>query len=116
MALAFLETLEREELLAHVQRLGRYFRARLEELQQRYAWIRAVRGAGLMLGLELAFPGKAVVREALARGVIFNCTHDTVLRFLPPYIIQTRHVDQVIQTLEAIFARLDARHRSAKRP
>ena len=66
-----------------------------------------VRGVGLMQALELAFPGKAIVREALARGVVLNCTHETVLRFLPPYIIQERHVDHVVETLDTIFARVD---------
>jgi len=115
VALAFLETVERERLLARVRRVGGYFRARLEGLQKKYAWVREVRGQGLMLGVELAFPGKAVVREALARGVILNCTHDTVLRFLPPYIVTERQVDKVIATLEEIFAGVDAEPRSAKK-
>lgn len=114
VALAFLETLERERLLAHVRRLGAYFRARLEEFRRKYEWIRAVRGTGLMLGLELSFPGKAIVQEALARGVILNHTQDTVLRFLPPYIIGRQHVDQLIETLEAIFTRLDTEPKKKK--
>ena len=116
VALAFLETLERERLLARVRRVGGYFCARLEELKKKYEWIREVRGQGLMLGVELAFPGKAIVREALARGVILNCTQDTVLRFLPPYIIGERQVDKVIATLAEIFAGVDAEPRSAKKP
>lgn len=114
VALAFLETLEQGRLLAHVRRMGRYLRRRLEGLQRTYDWIRAVRGAGLMLGMELGFPGKAIVREALSCGVILNCTHDTVLRFLPPYIIERRHVDELMETLGPIFARVDAERRSAK--
>jgi acetylornithine aminotransferase/acetylornithine/N-succinyldiaminopimelate aminotransferase len=105
VALAFLETVEREHLLASVRRLGNYFRARLEELQSRYDFIRAVRGMGLMLAMELSFPGKDVVKQALARGVIINCTHNTALRFLPPYLIEPRHVDKAISVLDYIFAR-----------
>ena len=107
VAIAFLETLERERLPAHVRRMGRYLRARLDHLRGKYEWIHSVRGVGLMQALELAFPGKAIVREALARGVVLNCTHETVLRFLPPYIIQERHVDHVVETLDTIFARVD---------
>lgn len=114
VALAFLETLEREHLLTHIRKMGAYFRARLEELCQKYSWIREVRGTGLMLALELAFPGKAVVRQALARGVVINCTHDTVLRFLPPYIIEKQHVDELMETLDAVFARVDVGQRSAQ--
>ncbi len=103
VALAFLETIEREHLLANVRRMGNYFRSRLEELQQRYDFIRTVRGMGLMLAMDLTFPGKEVVKQALAKGVIINCTHNTVLRFLPPYIIEPRHVDKVISVLNSIF-------------
>ena len=99
-----------------MRRVGGYFCARLEELKKKYEWIREVRGQGLMLGVELALPGKAIVREALARGIILNCTQDTVLRFLPPYIIGERQVDKVIATLAEIFAGVDAEPRSAKKP
>ena len=71
--------------------------------------------AFVMVGVELMLPGKAIVREALARGVILNCTHDTVLRFLPPYIVTERQVDNVIATLEEVFAGVDAEQRSAKK-
>lgn len=77
--------------------------------------MRAVRGEGLMLALELSRPGKDIVKEALARGLIINCTHDTVLRFLPPYIIEKRHVDRAVATLEAIFARIDAESKVAEK-
>jgi acetylornithine/succinyldiaminopimelate/putrescine aminotransferase len=108
VALAFLEAIERERLLSNVRRTGRYFRARLEELKQRYGFVRTVRGAGLMLALELSFPGKEIVQQALAQGVILNCTHNTVLRFLPPFIVQPKHVDKVISVLDSIFARKEA--------
>lgn len=106
VALAVLETMEREHLLNHVQKMGTYFRIQLEALKQQHASIREVRGAGLMLGAELgsADLAKAVVREMLARGVIINRTHDKVLRFLPPYIIEKKHVDELIGTLDAVLA------------
>jgi acetylornithine aminotransferase/acetylornithine/N-succinyldiaminopimelate aminotransferase len=116
VALKFLGTVERERLLVHVRRTGGYFRARLEELKQRYDFIRTVRGAGLMLALELAFPGKDVVKQALAQGVILNCTHNTVLRFLPPFIAQPKHVDKVVSVLNSIFAQVQAEKRSAPTP
>ena len=103
VALAFLETIERELLLVNIRRTGRYFQARLEELKKRYNFIRTVRGAGLMLAVELSFPGKEIVKQALAQGVILNCTHNTVLRFLPPYITQPKHVDKVVSVLDSIF-------------
>src|SRR5574341_318042 len=114
VALKFLETIEREHLLANARRMGNYFRSRLEELQQRYDFIRTVRGMGLMLAMDLAFPSKEVVKQALAKGVVINCTHNTVLRFLPPYIIEPRHVDKVIAVLDSIFAGKAAEEKCVK--
>jgi len=63
---------------------------RLQELQQRFAFIKEVRGHGLMIGVELDIPGKQFVLDGMEQGLLFNCTHETVLRFLPPYILTNR--------------------------
>ncbi len=70
---------------------------------------------GLMTAVQLDFPGKAVVDQAQARGVIINCTHDTVLRFLPPYIVQERHIDEVIRVLDAVIPAVQSQQSGAKR-
>ena len=59
-----------------------------------------------MLGMELHMPGKQAVIDAMAEGVLINCTHDTVLRFLPPYIITEKEVDQGVKTLGRILTKL----------
>ena len=51
------------------------------------------------------FPGKQIVLDAMAEGLLINCTHDTVLRFLPPYIVTERDVDRAVKILAKIFAR-----------
>jgi acetylornithine aminotransferase/acetylornithine/N-succinyldiaminopimelate aminotransferase len=103
-ALAFLRLLE--DLLPHVQQLGGYFRGELENLAEAHPCVREVRGRGLMLGLELASAdlAKAVVKQLMHRGIIINRTNETVLRFLPPYIAQRRHVDEVIAALDRALA------------
>ena len=65
--------------------------------------IREVRGLGLMLGMELdsADTAKAVVQQLLQKGILINRTQETVLRFLPPYIIQKKHVDEVVGALDS---------------
>ena len=105
VAAAFLETLENEQLLERVREVGSYFKSRLEKLQQKHAIIREVRGLGLMLGVELTHPGKTLVRQALAQGLILNCTHDTVLRFLPPYLVTRKQVDQASDILDRLLTR-----------
>jgi acetylornithine/N-succinyldiaminopimelate aminotransferase len=67
---------------------------------------REVRGDGLMLAMELTVPCKSVVRNALKAGFLVNCTQEKVLRFLPPLIIEPRHVDDLIAALRSIVAAL----------
>jgi acetylornithine/N-succinyldiaminopimelate aminotransferase len=106
LALKVLEIMERPGFLAHVREVGAYFRAQLEALRAELPVIREVRGEGLILAIELETSGKAVVRQALEAGVIINCTQDKVLRFLPPLIIEPKHVDELIAVLRPILATL----------
>jgi len=89
-------------LLKHVRETGDYFHGALHALDKKYASIQDVRGAGLMQAVELdsADLAKAVAKELLEQGIIINRTHETVLRFLPPYIIQKKHVDELVRALD----------------
>jgi acetylornithine/N-succinyldiaminopimelate aminotransferase len=104
VAIEFLRVLD--DLLGHIQETGNYFRSRLEWLQAKHSCVREVRGWGLMLGLELDCEerSKAAVTTLLKQGMLINRTHETVLRFLPPYIIQPKHVDQLIRALDAALS------------
>jgi acetylornithine aminotransferase/acetylornithine/N-succinyldiaminopimelate aminotransferase len=106
VALAVLDTLERDRLLPHVRSVGAYLRHKLEGLQKRHGCIREVRGMGLMLGLELDSPelAKTLVRGMLEQGVIVNRTSETVLRLLPPYIISEKHVDELVAKLAPLLS------------
>lgn len=103
VALEFFEILD--ELLPSIRRNGAYFLARLEDLAKRYQFIREVRGYGLMIGVELTVPGKQMVLDAMAEGLLINCTHDTVLRFLPPYIATQAEIDRATETLDRVLSR-----------
>jgi acetylornithine/N-succinyldiaminopimelate aminotransferase len=107
VAIEFLRQLD--GLLGHVSKLGKYFLAELQSLQARHEAIKGVRGMGLMLAIDLdsADTAKAVVSQLLAKGILINRTHDTVLRFLPPYIIAKKHVDEVIHALDDAFVDID---------
>jgi len=106
LALKYLEILERPAFLAHVREVGGYFRQQLEALRRDLPLIREVRGQGLMLAAELTVPGKSVVRDVLAAGVLLNCTQEKVLRFLPPLILERQHVDELMGVLRPILASL----------
>jgi predicted acetylornithine/succinylornithine family transaminase len=101
VALEFFDVLE--GLLPSITNVGAYFRMRLDELARKYSFIKEVRGHGLMIGVELTCPGKQLVLDAMAEGLLINCTHDVVLRFLPPYILTEKDVDRAIRGLAKIF-------------
>ncbi len=102
VAIEFFEILD--DLMPSIRRVGDYFRARLRELARRYSFIREVRGQGLMIGVDMTVPGKQMVLDAQSRGLLMNCTHETVLRFLPPYIVTEKEVDAAVRILDGIFA------------
>jgi len=104
VAIEFLR--EEKKLLPHVRAMGDYFHAALVALDKKHKSVQDVRGAGLMQALELDSPdlAKAVARQLLQEGIIINRTHETVLRFLPPYIIQKHHIDQLSRALDAALS------------
>ena len=101
VALEFFDILD--GLLPHIVHIGGYFRMRLIELAKRYSFIKEVRGFGLMFGIELDFPGNQIVLDAMEEGVLLNCTHDFVLRMLPPYILTEQDVDRSISVLNKVL-------------
>jgi acetylornithine/N-succinyldiaminopimelate aminotransferase len=101
VAMEFFEILD--ELMPQIRRVGDYFRGELHRLAVKHPSITEVRGAGLMIGAQLDRPGKQIVNDAMDRGLLINCTHDTVLRFLPPYIITEKDVDEAIGILDEIL-------------
>ena len=102
VALEFLDILE--DLLPAIVRVGDYFRTELRRLAAKFDFITDVRGYGLMIGVELNRSGTNIVTRAMQEGLLLNCTHDTVLRFLPPYIVTEKEIDEAIAILDRVFA------------
>lgn len=105
VALQLLNVLEKQKMLKHVQKTGDYLLSQLKELQGKYPGIQEVRGLGFMIGMEMDSVdlAQAVWKEMLDRGVILNRTDDTVVRFLPPYLITKQHVDVAIRQLKQVL-------------
>jgi acetylornithine/N-succinyldiaminopimelate aminotransferase len=103
VALEFLDILD--ELLPAIGRVGDYFKASLERLAAKHACVKEVRGFGLMLGMELVFPGKQIVLDAINARLLINCTHETILRFLPPYTITEEEVDRAVKILDKLLGK-----------
>ena len=110
VANAVIDTIRHDKLLDHITEVGGYFHHELNRLKSKHDSILEVRGAGLMLGLEmkLAEDARLALEAMLAQRILINRTHETVLRFLPPYLITREHVDQAIAALDAIFSTLPA--------
>jgi len=105
VAIAVIDHMEKTNLLANATEVGDYFQQQLRSLAARHSAIIDVRGKGLMIAAELdsADLAKLTVAEMLKRHILINCTSDTVLRFLPPYILERAHVDTAIAALDEIF-------------
>ncbi|MBX3027627.1 aspartate aminotransferase family protein [bacterium] len=104
VALAVCDVLESEGALGNCQAMGERLRAGLAALAGRHPTIRAVRGRGLLLGAELDQPGGPVVARCLARGLIINCTANTVLRITPPLTVSAAEVDAALAILDGALA------------
>ena len=90
--------------MAHVAQIGPEIEAALRRVAARHSTVVEVRGAGVIWGLELDRPAAPVVDAALERGLLINRTADTVLRLLPPYIVDSADVNQMAVLLDAALA------------
>jgi acetylornithine/succinyldiaminopimelate/putrescine aminotransferase len=111
LSLEFMEMLQDGSLMERISEVGAYFKKELQKMQSRNpGLVREVRALGLMVGAELSFSGKSVVAEMLERGFLMNCTHDTVLRFLPPYIIRKAEIRAMLTALEEVIVEEAKQH------
>jgi acetylornithine/N-succinyldiaminopimelate aminotransferase len=102
VALEYLAIVEEEKLLENVARVGQYLQEELKSLVGKSAALET-RGRGFIQGLQLAIPARPIVEEALREGVLFNSTQDTVLRFLPPFLLEEKHVDKGVRVLRKLL-------------
>jgi acetylornithine/N-succinyldiaminopimelate aminotransferase len=104
-ALAVFQAIEEQRLMEHVTEVGTYFHQQLEALAKKHLAITEVRGIGLMLAVELDSEelAKQVLKEMMQQRILINRTSETVLRFLPPYILGREHVDTAIHALDEIL-------------
>jgi len=102
-ALAVLRAMQKEKLLTNTQKMGEYLFLKLNALKNKYGIIKEVRGLGLMAGVELSIEGKAIVEKCMEQGLLINCTHERVLRFMPALNITKKEIDQAINILDDVL-------------
>lgn len=112
VAVAVLDTIKSTNLMEHITETGSYFREQLSQLAKKHDAIVDVRGLGLMVAAELNSEAlaKTCVAEMLKRKILINCTSETVLRFLPPFILERKHIDQAIAALDEILTEQASAH------
>ncbi|MFY9910520.1 MAG: aspartate aminotransferase family protein [Candidatus Sulfotelmatobacter sp.] len=103
VALEFLAIVEEEKLLDNVNKVGAYLRQELQAIAEKSPVAEEVRGRGFIQGINLEIPARPIVDAALAEGVLFNSTQDTVLRFLPPFLLEEKHVDKGMRVLKKLL-------------
>jgi len=115
VALEYFSVLEEEHLLDQVTRVGNYLQQNLAALKDRFKMIKEVRGRGFIQAIELDVPTRPIVEQALAESVVFNSTQDTVLRFLPSFLLQEKHVDRGIRVLRKLLGKAKSAKAAAAR-
>ena len=99
------EIMIRDQLDKRAARLGTAFLARLREVACKHPdKIKEVRGLGLLIGIELTAPGKDVWLKLIEKGFVLNLSHDTVLRLLPPLIIDEADLNAFADALDEVLA------------
>ena len=105
-AIAVLDVIEEQALVARADKMGRYFTEQLQGLAAQFPKLAAaVRGRGLLLGMDLTMEGRGIVLACMEQGIIINCTAGNVLRFVPPLIVTEQEIDRVIAVLAEVLRR-----------
>jgi acetylornithine/N-succinyldiaminopimelate aminotransferase len=105
VAIAVIDAIEQEGLLSNIRETGAYFKGQLHDLAAKHESVVDVRGMGLMLAMDMnsADLAKKIVGKMLERRILINRTSETVLRFLPPFIMGKEHVDLAVSALNEIL-------------
>lgn len=107
-AIAVFQTIEKEKLLDNVKKTAAHLQPILAGWKKEIDCIKDFRQLGLMVGIDLSFPGKAVIDECLAQGLLLNCTHNITLRLLPAMNVTTAHLDEGLAILKKALLKVRA--------
>lgn len=86
-----------------VARKGEYLQSKLRDLAEKHAEIKEVRGKGLLVGAAVDFPAAEFVAYALERKILVCSAGPNVVRFIPPLVVTTEHIDRVVETFAAFL-------------
>jgi len=98
-----LKIIQEEGLVAYAEEMGNYFMGRLKDLQRKFGFIKEVRGKGLLIGVELEFPGKEIDVRCQEKGLLVNSLGDKVLRIIPALNVKREEIDQAVAVLDEVL-------------
>ncbi len=104
-ALATLEVIEQEGLMANAVTIGEFMRVQFKLRLQKWQDVLKIRGQGMMMGIELPVPCGELVREALKEHLLINVTSEKVVRLLPALTMRQDEAEQVVTGVSAIIDR-----------
>ena len=107
-ALEACKILVEDNIIENARSVGQYFKEKLHDLQTRHPIIEEVRGLGLLLGMQLKIDGRPLVTQCMQNGFLINCIQEKILRFIPPLIISTEEIDQLVACLDQILSQAEA--------
>ncbi|MCK5628020.1 acetylornithine/succinylornithine family transaminase [Candidatus Bathyarchaeota archaeon] len=102
-ACAAIDLFQEENFPRRAANLGAYFKAKLEELMSKHTILKEIRGLGLMIGAETRFEVRNILSKSMERGVLILNAGRNVLRFLPPFVIEKKHINTVIKVLDIVL-------------
>ena len=105
--IAMIETIEEEGLLENVKTIADLFGNRFNELRNECQWIKEIRVAGMMIGIELDIDGGNVVQQCLEQNLLVNCTQGNVIRLLPAMNLTEQQANEGIDILSDVLRRLE---------
>ena len=98
-----IEAIEKQSLVARADELGKKIVAGLNTNLANVKGVNAVRGLGLLIGIELDRPCKEMMQLALNAGLVINVTADSVIRLLPPLVLSDEEADSLIEKLSSLI-------------
>jgi acetylornithine/N-succinyldiaminopimelate aminotransferase len=107
-ALEVCKILVEDNIIENGRAAGLYFKERLYELKARHPVIDDVRGLGLLLGMKLKIDGRPLVTQCMEHGFLINCIQEKILRFIPPLIISTLEIDELVKCLDQILTQAES--------
>ena len=102
-----LDLYEEMELLAKVNHIAPHLTKKLQMLAEKYSCIKEHRGVGLIQGLEFTIEVKDIIKKAMASGLILISAGSHIIRFVPPLVIEEKHIDEMVEILDSVMSELE---------